>query len=209
MCQSQCVHNHTMQKLVGIVGLIGSGKGTAGDFLVENHSFVRTSFAHTLKDAVASIFGWPRAMLEGDTKESRSWREVPDPFWSNKMGRQITPRWVLQYFGTDVMRDHFAKDIWIWSMEKQILSVSDPVVITDVRFPNEIDLIQTLGGKLIWVRRNPEPEWLPIALNEKSKMPAVGVHESEWAWIGAHDYDVIWNDSDINTFYRQIESRVF
>ena len=175
---------------------------------MEKHGYVRTSFAHSLKDAVSSIFGWPRDLLEGDTKESRAWREIPDGFWSSKMEKPVTPRWVLQYFGTDVMRDHFAKDVWIWSIEKRLASAQGPVVITDVRFPNEIDLIKNLGGKLIWARRSPEPEWLSTALHDKSLMQETGVHASEWSWIGEHDYDVIWNDSDIGMFYKKIESSV-
>ena len=84
--------------LVGIVGLIGSGKGTVSDRLVEKHGYQKDSFAKSLKDAVASMFNWDRAMLEGDSESSRHWREQPDKFWSEKFGKTITPRWVLQYF---------------------------------------------------------------------------------------------------------------
>ena len=53
--------------IIGICGLIGSGKGTVADILVENHNFEKLSFADKLKDGVASVFGWDRDMLEGDT----------------------------------------------------------------------------------------------------------------------------------------------
>ncbi len=42
------------------------------------------------------MFNWDREMLEGNTKESREWREKPDAFWSKQMDKEITPRWVLQ-----------------------------------------------------------------------------------------------------------------
>ena len=77
--------------IVGICGLIGSGKGTVADILVEQ-GFTKVSFADKLKDGVATIFGWDRAMLEGDTNESREWREQVDEFWTKETGRTITPR---------------------------------------------------------------------------------------------------------------------
>ena len=67
--------------LIGLVGLIGSGKDTVAEQLVKQHNFKRDSFAKSLKDATANIFGWDRALLEGHSKESREWREQPDRFW--------------------------------------------------------------------------------------------------------------------------------
>lgn len=57
--------------LIGVVGFAGSGKGTVADILVRDHGFKKLSFADALKDAVATIFGWERHLLEGDTDESR------------------------------------------------------------------------------------------------------------------------------------------
>ena len=74
--------------LIGVVGLISSGKGTVSDRLVEKHGYQKDSFAKSLKDAVASMFNWDRAMLEGDTESSRHWREQPDPFWSGNLESQ-------------------------------------------------------------------------------------------------------------------------
>ncbi len=51
--------------LIGLVGLIGSGKDTVAERLVSHHGFVRDSFAKSLKDAVSNIFSWDREMLEG------------------------------------------------------------------------------------------------------------------------------------------------
>ena len=87
--------------IIGICGLIGSGKGTVADLLVKEHNFSKISFADKLKDGVASVFGWDRKMLEGDTDESRQWRELKDDFWSNETKMEVTPRLLLQLFGTD------------------------------------------------------------------------------------------------------------
>ena len=57
--------------IIGICGLIGSGKGTVGDILVEQ-GFKKVSFADKLKDGVSTIFGWDRELLEGDTDICRA-----------------------------------------------------------------------------------------------------------------------------------------
>ena len=106
--------------IIGICGLIGSGKDTIADFLVQQHKFVKISFADKLKDAVAEMFDWPRAMLEGVTPQSRDWRERPDSFWTQELGRDITPRYVLQVFGTECMRQGFYDGIWVSLVKKKI-----------------------------------------------------------------------------------------
>ena len=51
--------------IIGICGLIGSGKGTVADVLVEQHKFKKISFADKIKDAVSVLFDCDRDMLEG------------------------------------------------------------------------------------------------------------------------------------------------
>ena len=105
--------------IIGICGLIGSGKDTIADYLVNDHNFVKLSFADKLKDSVAEMFDWDRNLLDGKTDESRAWREQLDPFWSKEMGRDITPRFVLQVFGTECMRDGFYDGVWGKSCQKE------------------------------------------------------------------------------------------
>jgi len=103
-----------MTHIIGLVGLIGSGKGTVAELFSKAADCTTDSFAKPLKDLTASIFGWPRPLLEGDTSESRDFRETPDIFWSRKTGiPNFTPRLALQLIGTDVMRNHFHEDIWM------------------------------------------------------------------------------------------------
>lgn len=197
-------------KIIGIVGFIGSGKGTVGNHLVLQHGFSKVSFAASLKDAVSSIFGWPRYLLEGETNESRVWRELPDGYWSEKLGKPVTPRWVMQNIGTNVMRDHFHENIWIWSLEKKLLNQNNNVVITDVRFSNEIEVIKKLGGETFWVKRDPDPPWLKTALTNKKSMAELwpDVHNSEYDWLHASKHSIITNNSTLVDLYQQIDKLI-
>lgn len=207
--------------IIGFVGFIGSGKDTAADYLVNFHEFRRDSFANTLKDAVAAVFGWDRTLLEGRTKEAREWREQVDEWWAKRLGMpNLTPRWVLQYWGTDVCRNHFHDDIWIASLENKMRKTTDNIVISDVRFPNEIKAIHNAGGLVIRIKRGPEPEWFEDALNfnlgpktigwaiGKDRLQKLGVHASEYSWVGGNIDHVISNDSTIDELFSQIKSLV-
>jgi hypothetical protein len=144
--------------IIGICGLIGAGKDTIADYLVNIHQFRRESFANTLKDAVSAIFGWDRELLEGRTRQSREWREQVDPWWAERLNMpNLTPRWILQHWGTEVVRKSFHDDTWIASLENKIRKSNDDIVISDCRFPNEIAAIKRAGGLVIRVHRGPDP----------------------------------------------------
>jgi len=188
--------------IVGLVGFIGAGKGTVADLLVERHGFFKESYANSLKDACSIIFGWDREMLEGATPESRAWREQKDEWWSEKLGKEFSPRLALQLMGTEAGRDVFHPDLWVHTVMRRCERAPwNNYVIADVRFPNEINAIVNSGGKVIRVRRGEDPEWYALAreCNTYNKQEIMRnaypeVHFSEWAWIGAH-YDVVMDNN--------------
>jgi hypothetical protein len=196
--------------IIGVCGFIGSGKDTVADYLVNIHEFRRESFANTLKDAVSSVFGWDRTMLEGRTKQAREWREQVDAWWSKRLDRAITPRWILQYWGTEVCRRGFHDDIWIASLENKLRNSSDDVVISDCRFPNEIKAIRNQGGIVLRVVRGPEPEWYDLAVEsnhgpfDHMKTAYPDVHASETAWVGTEFDAVLDNNGTLDQLYKQV-----
>jgi len=208
--------------IIGFVGFIGSGKDTAADYLVNFHGFRRDSFANTLKDAVAHVFGWDRIMLEGRTKEAREWREQLDLWWSERLNIPVlTPRWVLQQWGTEVCRHGFHDDIWIASLENKLRTSRDNVVISDVRFPNEIRAIHNAGGLTVRIKRGDDPEWYDAAVSanrgpdgnatwslSKSKLEQLKIHASETAWVGGKIDHIVNNDSTIDELFSQIKNLV-
>jgi hypothetical protein len=180
--------------LIGLGGFIDCGKGTVAKQLEEKHGFISLSFADPVKDACAVIFGWPRVLLEGDTKESRQFRETPDEFWSHEMGEEFTPRKAMQLMGTEAGRNVFHPELWVIALKKKIKPGSH-YVVPDVRFVNEINMIRQLGGFYVEVYRGPEPVWLQYAkdlVNRPSYYTQKeilienfqrtnAVHYSEWA----------------------------
>ena len=199
--------------IIGISGLIGSGKGTVGDILVEQ-GFTKVSFADKLKDGVSTIFGWNREMLEGDTVESRDWREQPDTFWSNETGTEVTPRLALQLFGTDCMRNGFHDSIWVSLLKKQMTDVPGDYVIPDVRFRNEQDMIRELGGKIWRVQRGEVPEWYGCAMLDNttgsSLMEEYDVHASEYKWIDMNNkFDTtLYNNSTMDDLKQSVLDQI-
>jgi hypothetical protein len=211
--------------IIGICGFIGSGKDTAANYLVGWHGFRRDSFAGALKDAVATVFGWDRELLEGLTPEARVWREQVDPWWSERLSMpNLTPRWVLQYWGTEVCRQGFHDDIWIAALENRLRQRTGHTVISDVRFPNEIKAIRNAGGAIIWIQRGDLPEWYHCALTENTKpwdeqwlladanelmeQKFPNVHKSEWAWVGTNFDALVDNNGSVEDLYTQLKNLV-
>ncbi len=194
--------------IIGLCGLIGSGKGTVAEHLMREHSFIGISFAETLKDAAACIFGWDREMLEGETAESRADRELKDEWWSDRLGWEVSPRKMLQFFGTEVMRDNLDSHIWAHATEKRMLDTTNyffemtgqkpHFVISDVRFPNEIAMIRRNGGKIWHVQRGNLPEW--FGKYDPS------IHESEQAWNNEQFDSLIFNDGTIEELNQTIDN---
>ena len=202
--------------IIGVCGFIGSGKDTVADYLVNFHEFRRESYANTLKDAVAAVFGWDRTLLEGRTKEAREGREQVDKWWADRLDMPtLTPRWVLQYWGTEVCRKAFHNDIWVASLENKLRQTKDNIVISDCRFPNELSTIKRAGGKIIWVKRGKLPDWVDDAkkanagdLASINKLKSIGVHSSEYSWLSDNFDHEVENWGTIDDLYNSIKSIV-
>lgn len=217
--------------LIGFCGYKNSGKNTVSEILVSQYKYTPLAFADPVKDCISSIFGWNRDLLEGKTNESRQWREIIDEYWSNILGKSITPRNAMTEFGTDIMRNKFNSDIWLHNMKMRIDKLSSSnIIITDVRFPNEIDFIKKMNGKVFRVSRGQEPEWYGDALvvnmydnasnphvssaimqtidNSRKVMYDSNVHYSEWAWIGQKFDGVIMNNRSIKDLEDEIKLKV-
>ena len=201
--------------IISISGLIGSGKDTIAEYLVAKHGFKQESFAGNLKNAISTIFNWDRELLEGKTELGREWRDTIDKWWSTRLGiPNLTPRWVLQHWGTEVCRNGFHDDIWIASLENKLRESTQDIVISDCRFPNEISMIKGLGGTTVQVSRGDRPQWYDIAraanvgdgsVYHQQLLAEMKIHKSEWAWVGTKFDITVTNDGPKEELYSCIE----
>jgi hypothetical protein len=200
--------------IIGVAGFIGSGKDTIADYLITFKGFKRMSYAGPLKDAVAAIFNWDRELLEGTTKYSREWRDTVDTWWAERLNiPHLTPRFVLQQWGTEVGRRAFHDDIWIASVENKLRSIKDNIVISDCRFPNELRSIKNAGGVTIRVSRGVNPEWYDAAVqynkgnkHAKSILDQYNIHASEYSSVGLSYDHYIDNSGTVDDLHQKIDS---
>jgi hypothetical protein len=208
---------HLMKNIVAIVGFKASGKNTAADALLP-FNYVSFSFADAIKDCLAAIFCWDRSMIEGITPESRRWREQVDLWWAARLQMpHFTPRWAMQNFGTELMRDQFHSEIWVAAIERRLELLDDQTsaILTDARFPNEIRLARDHGGTVVRIQRGPDPNWMLTAerancgsTSDQVMMATLGIHPSECAWIGIPTDAVIDNDGSVEQLHAKVRHQM-
>jgi len=215
--------------LYGIVGFAGSGKDTVANYLCEKYRHKKVTFAGPIKDMLSVLFGWDRALIEGDTTKSRLWREEVDEWWSKKLNiPNFTPRWAMQHLGTEIIRKNFNDDLWVSLAERTFLKfdIDDNIIISDCRHPKEFELISKYNGKLIKVIRNSAANaWDKLAEyqnladevtlkkmnDEKRTMQHLFpyVHNSEWAWVGRKTDYIITNFGTVDQLHNEIDKFIF
>ncbi len=204
--------------LISLTGFISCGKDTVANYFQNQYNFKKMSFASALKDVLCNIFNWDRNKIEGLTIEDREWRNTIDTWWAERLNiPNLTPRFAMQYIGTDIFRDKFHNDIWIANVENKIQNSNENIVITDCRFPNELTMIRRNNGIPIRIKRGPLPTWYGDALamnlsqyhadkeSKKQKLNKLNIHESETAWIGSRFDQILLNNGSINELYSQID----
>lgn len=136
--------------IYGFMGEIGSGKDTACDYIARKYGYEKVAMADNLKQACKIIFSFEDHQLYGTQEQ----KETPDPRWEN-----VTPRKILQFFGTECMRDKFCeimqemgKGIWVKSLEMKLVPGKN-YVISDIRFEEEAAMVKRLGGKIVRISR--------------------------------------------------------
>lgn len=168
-------------QIIGLGHKMRQGKDTLADAIIANDPrWVKMSFAEPLKEVTKLAFGWTDAHVYGDLKTA------VDPHWG------VTPRWALQMVGTELFRQRIRQDFWVHVMRQRLWSLPDDarVLIVDVRFPEEAEMLRDdFGALLVRVDRDPVPtDWRGrLARRWKER----GVHSSETALNDFDAWDVV------------------
>ena len=153
--------------LIGLVGQKGVGKDTVADYLVKNRGFQKLAFAGPLKSMCSAMYGVDIGLFHDTTL-----KEEKHPYWG------ISPRQMMQHVGTDIVRKHFGQDFWIKNMKCRLQTANGAdIVISDVRFLNEAELVKQYGGVLVRidsdnVNNDLSPTSVHISETEQLSIPA-------------------------------------
>lgn len=180
--------------IIGFLGVPGAGKDTAADEIIRlRPQYKKIKLADKLKDTVSCLFNWDRQALEGITDKDREWREKIDPEFKKVFGLEWTPRKALQTIGTNLFRNNVSKTFWTDIVKYKILKDSlDYVVISDCRFPDEMQMILDLGGILVYIHKN--LPWTVTAINFGQNYNKRGIiakiKTKYYRWILEHKYHI-------------------
>lgn len=180
--------------LIGLQGEIGAGKDTMAEYLQELHSFDKYAFADALKEVCAALYG-----LDVESFYSRELKEQLVPDWG------MTRRQMAQQVGTELVRNNLGNYHWIQRLHYQIVNDAsrvdafNPVVITDVRFQNEIDYITARNGYICTIKREDNP------FKAKDEV-AAHASEQQKLFIPESNHVFVLNSGTKENFYTRIDS---
>ena len=169
-------------RVIGLAGGKGSGKDSVADYLVDKYDFHKISYAGPVKEILAMTFGVPLEWFYDQEEKESPKKEL--------FGH--TPRYLMQTFGTDWGRDMVNPSIWVSIAKEKARKLhkeGKDVVISDVRYIEEAEVVSELGG-LVWrIRRQQD---------------AVATHSSEMGIPEDLVYDTICNFGSFNVLYAQV-----
>lgn len=145
-------------RIIGVSGKKRSGKDTLAATLVENFGFARYAFADPLKELALDVNPLvyrgvvrPSGYDEIQTAQADRLAPVIERIGWERAKERPEVRRILQALGVGVRE--LDEDFWVRTTMTRALAEDQPVVITDVRFPNEVEAIRDAGGHIVRVTR--------------------------------------------------------
>lgn len=201
--------------LIGLGGKLRAGKDAVGDYLEKEHGFVKLGMSDALNEALLKLNpliplyfvddwkGLGEPVEESDF--TRRYQYIHDTIGYVEAKKIAEVRRLLQVLGTEVGREMIDPEVWVNIAEKKIQQLwaeGKKVVITAMRFPNEIDMLKRLNGLSVWVER---PDVLRGA---EAPSSAIASHASETSVNQSMFYVDIMNDRTLEDLYDDTETIV-
>lgn len=147
--------------VLGLSGYAQTGKDTIAKLLVAKHGFTRLAFADKVRDGIYAlnpIVDFRTTTRDGYIVESSTLRvaAIVDAIgWERAKTQYTEVRELLQRYGTEAGRLIHGYDCWVEGVEREIAEGNaSRYVITDMRFPNEYEMLERLGGRSVRVHRS-------------------------------------------------------
>ena len=173
--------------IIAFTGVAGSGKSTAAQFLVKQHSFKLIKFAEPLKSMLHQFYRSAGVVHENLIEEKIEGRlkEAPCHYLNNN-----TPRFAMQTLGTEWGRNIMGRSFWTNAWTTAVVNSNmASIVCDDCRFENEAEALRQMGGKIVQIVRE------GAGLEDS--------HESEQIKI---DPDlVIHNNGTLDDLYKEVD----
>lgn len=168
---------------IGIGGKLAAGKDTVADYLVANHGFVKIGMSDPLHKAMLTLN--PLVDWTEDFDQITYAGATRDFGYTDAKANFPEYRRLLQAFGTEVGRQLFGEDVWVDLARKralELLSQGKSVILTGIRFQNELQMVQGQLGDTWWVTRRDPQTLEPLATFDKSAIHASenGVSEADF-----------------------------
>jgi hypothetical protein len=172
--------------IIGLSGYARSGKDTVAGMLIGLYGYDNRAFATGIRDL---LYEMNPSVFEDDHVDGTLQYIVQRWGWEEAKKYKLI-RGYLQTLGVGA-RKVFGDDVWV-SKALEGVSAGDKIVLTDVRFPNEAEVIKSLGGE-IWRIQRPKTE----AINNHPSESAM----DDWAFDA-----LIKNDSGMDNLKNQIQA---
>jgi Deoxynucleotide monophosphate kinase len=178
--------------IIGLVGLKGSGKDTVAAYLIKNHGFERKAFADPLKRSLAAFLDIPYHEIESFKNSNGAYVTT---IYDDEPVKVLTFREALQRYGTESHRDIFGETFWL----EATLPVGGfykgrAIVVTDVRFENEAERIELLGGYIVRIER------------ESATLSEQDPHRSEGEQLRIQTPFIIKNNDTIDDLHSEVDN---
>jgi hypothetical protein len=175
---------------IGLIGKARSGKDTAAAYFVTQHNYTRLAFADPLKEMAISIDPYIPTHYGVTVRLSAL---IADVGWEYAKDKFPEVRRILQHTGQTVRE--YEDDFWVSAMDRKLSGAAAwniPVVVTDVRYPNEAEALRARGFRLVRIVR---PERLA---------GSAATHSSETALDAFKADHTVYNTATIGDLHRRL-----